>query len=73
MELFSTLTCPDCGHASREEMPTNACIYFFDCPGCSALLKPKPGDCCVFCSFGDMPCPPIQTGGGCCEAPADRG
>jgi hypothetical protein len=26
----------------------------------SALLKPKSGDCCVFCSYGDVPCPPIQ-------------
>jgi hypothetical protein len=28
------------------------------------LLRPKPGDCCVFCSYGDMKCPPMQ-GGGC--------
>jgi hypothetical protein len=24
-------------------------------------LKPKPRDCCVFCSYGSMPCPPIQA------------
>ena len=36
--------------------------------GCGALLKPKPGDCCVYCSYGDVACPPIQEGGGkgCC-------
>lgn len=61
----STLTCPDCGGQTRQTMPTDACQYFFDCPACGALLKPKPGDCCVFCSYGDVACPPIQAGTGC--------
>ena len=36
--------------------------------GCGAVLKPKPGDCCVYCSYGDIPCPPIQESGDktCC-------
>ena len=67
MELFSTITCPDCDSQSREAMPTNACIYFYVCEGCGTRLKPKPGDCCVFCSYGDVPCPPIQSGGACCS------
>ena len=25
-----------------------------------------PGDCCVFCSYGSVPCPPIQQNGKCC-------
>jgi hypothetical protein len=29
--------------------------------GCGTRLKPKPGDCCVFCSYGSVPCPPIQA------------
>lgn len=50
-------------------MPTDACRYFYDCKGCEVILKPKPGDCCVFCSYGDIPCPPIQEVGGksCCN------
>lgn len=65
--LLSTLTCPHCGHQATEEMPTDACIYFYDCMGCGRKLKPNPGDCCVFCSFADVPCPPIQVDGpGCC-------
>ena len=59
-ELFSEITCPDCGHRKTEEMPTDACIYFYECKGCGTLLKPNQGDCCVFCSFGTVPCPPIQ-------------
>jgi hypothetical protein len=66
VRLRSTLTCPACGARTCETMPTDACQYFYDCPACGAVLKPKAGDCCVFCSFGDMPCPPMQAGGGGC-------
>src|SRR5438270_9668749 len=59
-QLISTLICPQCGEASTETMPTDACQYFYDCPHCAAFLKPLAGDCCVFCSYGDVPCPPIQ-------------
>ena len=45
-------------------MPTNACWFFYDCTACGAVLRPKPGDCCVFCSWGDMRCPPKQDEGG---------
>ncbi len=63
----STLTCPACGHAEIETMPTHACVHFYACKGCGALLKPREGDCCVFCSYGDTPCPPVQSDGkGCC-------
>ena len=67
--LESILTCPVCGATKAETMPTNACQYFYACDGCKTLLKPKPGDCCVFCSYGTVPCPPIQEGGGddCCR------
>ena len=47
-------------------MPTDACIYFHECAGCGALLRPKRGDCCVFCSYGSVPCPPIQANPSCC-------
>ncbi len=65
--LTSTLTCPHCGFKSVETMPLNACIYFHDCPGCGALLRPRAGDCCVFCSYGSVPCPPIQMQADCCR------
>lgn len=60
VQLSSTLACPECGKASTETMPTDACQYFYDCRHCGAVLKPLKGDCCVFCSYGDAPCPPIQ-------------
>lgn len=58
--LELSITCPACGHHQRETIPTDACQYFDDCKGCGAVLKLKAGDCCVFCSYGDVPCPPIQ-------------
>lgn len=65
-ELHSVITCPKCGHKERELMPTDACQWFYDCKGCEILLKPKVGDCCVYCSYGTNPCPPIQSGKSCC-------
>ncbi len=68
--LESTITCPECGHRQTETMPTDACQWFWECPKCGVVLRPKEGDCCVFCSYGDVPCPPIQEAGGkdasCC-------
>lgn len=65
-QLLSEITCPACGHQKIEEMPTNACIYFYECEECGTLLKPEKGDCCVFCSYGSVECPPKQTGNACC-------
>jgi len=67
----STITCPRCGFKATETMPSDACQFFYDCRGCGTLLRPRPGDCCVFCSFGTVPCPSIQESGGgahCCAA-----
>ncbi|UOR07767.1 hypothetical protein MUN82_21620 (plasmid) [Hymenobacter aerilatus] len=67
-QLTSTLTCPVCAHQQTEQMPTDACQYFYECPGCLTVLKPLAGDCCVYCSYGTVPCPPIQQQGpgSCC-------
>lgn len=73
----SLLTCPHCSHSELLTMPTDACLWYHQCNGCGQLLKPLKGDCCVFCSFGSVPCPPIQlqraqgnqgSSGGCCGA-----
>ncbi|WP_454283238.1 GDCCVxC domain-containing (seleno)protein [Roseovarius sp. MBR-79] len=64
--LTSTLTCPDCGHAQTMIMPTDACQFFLECMTCHAVLRPKDGDCCVYCSYRDVPCPPVQRNDTCC-------
>jgi hypothetical protein len=66
LTLTATLTCPECLTAHAESMPENACQFFYTCPSCGSVLKPKAGDCCVFCSFSDQLCPPKQAGEDCC-------
>lgn len=65
--LHSIITCPACGYIKQELMPTDACQFFYECEACGALLKPKHGDCCVFCSYGSVKCPPVQAGSDCCS------
>ncbi|PKO47113.1 MAG: hypothetical protein CVU29_04090 [Betaproteobacteria bacterium HGW-Betaproteobacteria-22] len=65
--LDATLTCPHCKHAKTERMPTDACLWFYECENCHSLLKPKPGDCCVYCSYGSVKCPPMQLQSSCCR------
>lgn len=65
--LQSVLTCPRCGFRKEETMPTDACQFFYECEQCKTLLRPNPGDCCVFCSFGSVKCPPIQAQRSCCS------
>ena len=66
VELRSVIECPACGHEETESMPTNACQFFYECKGCGEVLRPLPGDCCVYCSYGSVKCPPIQLDDGCC-------
>lgn len=58
----STITCPNCGFKKDEEMPIDACQFFYACESCKTVLKPKPGDCCVYCSYGTVKCPSKQNG-----------
>jgi hypothetical protein len=58
----SIITCPTCGHSKKETMPHDACQFFYECTRCKTVLKPQPGDCCVYCSYGDTKCPSIQHG-----------
>ena len=61
IKTLARLICPQCGSAQDTEMPTDACQFFYECVSCSAVLRPQPGDCCVFCSYSDTVCPPKQT------------
>jgi hypothetical protein len=69
--LESVISCPHCAAAKVVTMPVDACQVFYQCTNCGAALRPKPGDCCVFCSYGSVPCPPVQMersagSPGCC-------
>ncbi|WP_066015331.1 GDCCVxC domain-containing (seleno)protein [Endozoicomonas atrinae] len=56
----SIITCPDCMHHAIETMPQDACVYLYECRNCQKLITPQQGDCCVFCSHGNQPCPTSQ-------------
>lgn len=56
----ATLRCPACSTETVERMPTDACLFFWTCPACGVRHRPLHGDCCVFCSYGSEPCPPVQ-------------
>ncbi|MEX2604676.1 MAG: GDCCVxC domain-containing (seleno)protein [Gracilimonas sp.] len=62
MELISEITCPKCKYSVSETMPEDSCQYFWECPSCGEVSKPKPGDCCVYCSYGTVVCPSKQIG-----------
>ena len=66
VQLKSEITCPKCGHKKVEDMPTNACQFFYECENCKKVLRPNEGDCCVYCSFGSVKCPSIQQKESCC-------
>lgn len=40
---LATITCPFCSAKSEEEMRDNACQFFWECPACKRLVKPKKG------------------------------
>jgi hypothetical protein len=64
--LESVATCPQCGRAKAEVMPTDACQFFYECERCKTLLRPLAGDFCVFCSYGSVKYPPKQMQQHCC-------
>lgn len=66
VNLESTLKCPYCGYEKLEIMEVNSCRFFYECENCKKVMRPREGDCCVFCSYGTVKCPSVQTGNICC-------
>jgi len=59
-KLNSTITCPECGFSKEEPMSIFDLQYFYKCTNCGKTLKPKQGDHCIFCSYGNVKCPSEQ-------------
>lgn len=53
---YSTLTCPNCGYKQKEKILINRCVISYKCKSCGSTITAK-GSCCVFCDYGDKPCP----------------
>lgn len=65
VKLKSVITCPVCGKESEEIMPEYSCTYFWECEECGEVSRAEEGDCCVYCSYAETPCPPVQREGTC--------
>ncbi|QWE20051.1 GDCCVxC domain-containing (seleno)protein [Polynucleobacter sp. AP-Kolm-20A-A1] len=52
----SIVTCPHCQAAEVIDIEHGSSQHLFRCQSCSAILKPKSGDCCILCSFGNRDC-----------------
>lgn len=54
-------------------MPDLQTLTRWNCDNCHTDIRPRPGECCVFCSFGSVPCPDAQRAweqgqsGNCCS------
>jgi hypothetical protein len=59
-ETIANLTCPHCKKTYEVEMPVNYCQIVFKCLKCNENITPKKSDCCIFCSYTDIKCPPMQ-------------
>lgn len=59
--LETTITCPECGRSEAETMSAELRRSSYACKGCGAILRPKPRDCCVYCSHSSVPCPSFQA------------
>ena len=60
METSAYIRCPHCGVIPEQVVPADACQVISVYTSCGRVLQPKAGDDCVFCSYADCPCPPIQ-------------
>ena len=58
--LESTIKCPFCGFEEKIKMPEDKCMKIIICNNCKRAITPKEGNCCVFCSYAEYPCPAIQ-------------
>ena len=60
LRLKSVVTCPNCGHKKEETMPIDEYVTTYTCEACKITLRKKSICCCVYCSYGNVPCPSIQ-------------
>jgi hypothetical protein len=41
-------------------MPEDSSQFFYECEKCKTVIKSKQGDCCVYCSYRTLACPPVH-------------
>ncbi len=58
--LDAIMTCPACGYQQMVTMEAFGQRMLWPCPACGSVLRPRPGEHCIYCSFASVPCPPVQ-------------
>jgi len=61
IETKAKMACPYCDATYDVEMPTDYCQIAMVCEICGRTIVHKHGDCCVFCSYANKKCPPMQV------------
>jgi hypothetical protein len=60
IDTKAKLTCPHCKETLTLQMPLDFCLIRYQCEKCEKYITPKKGDCCIFCSYSNKKCPPMQ-------------
>ena len=60
VKKYSVLKCAGCGFTQEFEMPLYASRKHFYCSNCNAVHESKSDECCIYCSYGTVPCPKEQ-------------
>jgi hypothetical protein len=58
---YSVLQCTGCGFTQEFEMPQYASRKHFYCPDCRKAHQSRKEECCIYCSYGSVPCPQQQV------------
>ncbi|WP_315860208.1 tRNA-dependent cyclodipeptide synthase [Cyanobium sp. A2C-AMD] len=51
--FISEMVCPQCRTRISKSIALSVCIVCHKCPGCSMVIRPRPGEGCVFSSYGN--------------------
>lgn len=51
--ISAELVCPQCSQRISKTIAPSAFIVCHTCPGCSTVIRPRPGEGCVFSSYGN--------------------
>ncbi|MFM2033077.1 MAG: hypothetical protein RLZZ297_1842 [Chloroflexota bacterium] len=65
MAINCTITCPHCGAATEETMRVRVIERAINCAACGAQIDAPAAAHCVWCAYGDTPCPVVQNEGSC--------
>ncbi|MCW3076432.1 MAG: hypothetical protein JWO32_1041 [Bacteroidetes bacterium] len=60
IKIKSVVVCPVCKFKRELFMAANHFLKVYECEECNALLKTDKKQCCIFCSYGSVPCIPVQ-------------